>query len=72
MPKSVREVLDIIWSRGVLYGIEGGTEYNSTIIAEALKALREIIESKRMPMGKERSMLSAYNDALDDILKEFV
>jgi hypothetical protein len=79
MPKSVREseVRNILG--GIYFDSDNGVDPQDSI-DQALKALREIVESKRIKipkLGMSRLQNEAsyeaesYNQALDDILKDF-
>jgi hypothetical protein len=76
MPKSVREseVRNILG--GIYFDSDNGVDPQDSI-DQALKALREIVESKRkgrkVCFGEDctSNKIKGYNQALDDILKDF-
>jgi hypothetical protein len=79
--KSAREIIDIVWSKGVAYGIKSSPDLTSEVVTQsALQSLSSLIEGE-MPKEKEllirpgkpknsrfNKNIMGYNLALSDCL----
>ena len=73
MSKTVREVLDIVWAKGVAYGIESSNKNASDVaIDQALREIAEIVRANKLSKLGEgsyqrNSTRQIYNKVYDHI-----